>query len=723
MMDQPHPDRLSKLESLYAERPEGRVFTHLAEAYRAAGELELAREVVAAGLERHGEYPSAHVVHGRVLMDVGRHDDAEAAFRRVLELDRHNLAALRGLGDLARRDGRSDVALRHYRELLELDADQEVEALVDDLESDGVVGTDTPADSPERPPGDVAETDALDLTAGPAETGQAAATDSPGPDFAFDDPFAADDEGDAGLAGAGGPSTPGTDDFAADDVGVDDIGGIGDIELEPIEPGVEPDRGTEGAAAGPADDAEVELVDGFQAMEPVAPEADADAFADDEAYRGIGAGESVDAGGDAADAIGTDAGGTPFDAASADEAPVREPVQDAPAPGAAADVESVEDDGPGAADDLPLLLDPTAEDEGRVDDAGAGGAPAGGARPGEVNVDAGSGEAVGARDADGPGADAADVAGENTDAAEPYDATEVPTTGGLVTATMAELYARQGLYDRAAEVYRDLIARRPGDERLKERLADVEARAREAASQTPGVGGRPAPDGSAADTSDGGAAEPDWAAIEALAENLADGHLAARSAGSGPSTAEAGGAQEGTAEPQAVEAAWTAGAGAAGDEVTPYSWAEEPGAGESSAADGPTLREYFRMLLGWAAPRSAETASARTEPIVREDELSADEFDRLFEETEPTGAEEQAPSSGAPGRAGHPPEPAGDAVSEPAEPADPGDMADVGETADPAASAEGVGPTEEPAPESDQAEDGDDDDLEAFRAWLESLKR
>ena len=122
MMDQPHIDNLSKLEALQAERPEGRVFTYLAEAYRAAGDIERARETVLAGLDKHDDYPSAHVVHGRVLTDAGREDEAETAFRRVLELDRHNLAALRALGDLARRDGRKEEALAYYSELLELDA-------------------------------------------------------------------------------------------------------------------------------------------------------------------------------------------------------------------------------------------------------------------------------------------------------------------------------------------------------------------------------------------------------------------------------------------------------------------------------------------------------------------------------------------------------------------------------------------------------------------------
>mgnify|MGYP006202799619 CR=1 FL=1 len=43
-------DEIAKLEALYANNPEGRVFTHLAEAYRKAGELDRARAILEDGL-------------------------------------------------------------------------------------------------------------------------------------------------------------------------------------------------------------------------------------------------------------------------------------------------------------------------------------------------------------------------------------------------------------------------------------------------------------------------------------------------------------------------------------------------------------------------------------------------------------------------------------------------------------------------------------------------
>jgi tetratricopeptide (TPR) repeat protein len=133
-MHDAHQDEIAKLERLYSENPEGRIFTHLAEAYRKAGELDRAAEVLRSGLERHPDYSSAHVVMGRVLVDQGRADDAEWEFRRVLELDPHNLVALRSLGDIARAEGRRDTALEHYNRLLEVEpADDQVRGYIEEL--------------------------------------------------------------------------------------------------------------------------------------------------------------------------------------------------------------------------------------------------------------------------------------------------------------------------------------------------------------------------------------------------------------------------------------------------------------------------------------------------------------------------------------------------------------------------------------------------------------
>jgi tetratricopeptide (TPR) repeat protein len=82
---------------------------------------------------------------------------------------------------------------------------------------------------------------------------------------------------------------------------------------------------------------------------------------------------------------------------------------------------------------------------------------------------------VGEVDASAPPAsdDVPLVAPEPDDAAEgePEDTHELPATR-----TLAELYARQGLHDRAAEVYERLARERPDDAGVRKRLAELRAK-------------------------------------------------------------------------------------------------------------------------------------------------------------------------------------------------------------------------------------------------------
>lgn len=70
-----------------------------------------------------------------------------------------------------------------------------------------------------------------------------------------------------------------------------------------------------------------------------------------------------------------------------------------------------------------------------------------------------------------------EAAGE---AGETETAGPSPVSEGMVTETMAELYADQGLYEDALAVYRKLVGARPGDERLQARIAELEIKLAEA---------------------------------------------------------------------------------------------------------------------------------------------------------------------------------------------------------------------------------------------------
>jgi tetratricopeptide (TPR) repeat protein len=117
-MAESHREEIAKLEALYASSPGGRVFVHLAEALRKAGDYERARGILSEGLGRHSDSASGYVVLGRLLTDLQADSEAEDAFRRVLQLDGGNLIALRGLADLALRGGRRQEAAGYYTDLL-----------------------------------------------------------------------------------------------------------------------------------------------------------------------------------------------------------------------------------------------------------------------------------------------------------------------------------------------------------------------------------------------------------------------------------------------------------------------------------------------------------------------------------------------------------------------------------------------------------------------------
>src|SRR5438309_4362966 len=116
-----YTSEIEKLEKRWAENPKGRNFAPLADAYRKAGELDRAIELCTAGLERHPDYVSAHIVFGRCLIDQKNDPGASAVFRKVLALDPENVLALKILAEIAARGGRYDEAADWLSRLLSAD--------------------------------------------------------------------------------------------------------------------------------------------------------------------------------------------------------------------------------------------------------------------------------------------------------------------------------------------------------------------------------------------------------------------------------------------------------------------------------------------------------------------------------------------------------------------------------------------------------------------------
>jgi tetratricopeptide (TPR) repeat protein len=118
--DSSNDSEIQRFEAQYRLNPDSLVFARLADAYRKAGDPKRALEVLEAGIGRHRNYPSAHIVRARACIDLGQSGPAEEAFLRVLELDSGNLVALRGLAALARERGDLAGARQWFQRISEL---------------------------------------------------------------------------------------------------------------------------------------------------------------------------------------------------------------------------------------------------------------------------------------------------------------------------------------------------------------------------------------------------------------------------------------------------------------------------------------------------------------------------------------------------------------------------------------------------------------------------
>lgn len=220
----------------------------------------------------------------------------------------------------------------------------------------------------------------------------------------------------------------------------------------------------------------------------------------------------------------------------------------------------------------------------------------------------------------------------------------------VVTETIADLYTRQGLHDRAAEVYRELIRRRGGDAALEARLERAERAAR----------GEPEPD-----------PEPTFGELEWEGEGT-----------------------------DAFAASFEAGFPDVGDEPAPWeveiSSVQDPVPTAGGARR--TIREALGILLHWTP--ASPTAEREAEPAAQMPlaALAAEEA----EEADLSWLSEILDDESAPDVPARPDEEAAD---------------------EPPRAAERSTPAAPPPVPDDRAGQDDDEDLESFQAWLQSLKR
>ncbi len=98
-----------------------RIHARLAEAHRAAGKLDRARQLYLAELRQNPGDVDTLLDLGDLLVEMNRPQEASEKYRRVLELQSDNIDAHMALGDLALRDGRLKEALASYQLAMRLD--------------------------------------------------------------------------------------------------------------------------------------------------------------------------------------------------------------------------------------------------------------------------------------------------------------------------------------------------------------------------------------------------------------------------------------------------------------------------------------------------------------------------------------------------------------------------------------------------------------------------
>jgi tetratricopeptide (TPR) repeat protein len=130
--------RIDELKKKFDENPR-RYFAPLANEFRKMGEIEQAIMICEEFLPQQAGHMSGHIVYGQALFDAGRLTESRTVFETALTLDPENLIALRHLGDIAKGNGELETARHWYTRVLDADPrNDEIQGLLYSLD-------DTPA--------------------------------------------------------------------------------------------------------------------------------------------------------------------------------------------------------------------------------------------------------------------------------------------------------------------------------------------------------------------------------------------------------------------------------------------------------------------------------------------------------------------------------------------------------------------------------------------------
>jgi tetratricopeptide (TPR) repeat protein len=146
--------------------PEGRGFVPLADAYRRAGDLEQALELLNDGLGRHPDFSPGHVVAARLYGEQGLFAEAEIAARSALELDPENVDAMGTLIVALEERGEVDQArgLHNHLSVLDPEPGDEPESVVEEEVADfAALAPDEPEDAAAEADASLSDDDVTDF--------------------------------------------------------------------------------------------------------------------------------------------------------------------------------------------------------------------------------------------------------------------------------------------------------------------------------------------------------------------------------------------------------------------------------------------------------------------------------------------------------------------------------------------------------------------------------
>lgn len=139
------------LKSRLQQNPDSLLFARIADAMLGRGQVDEAIRICEEGIRKHPYYVTGHMVLGKCYLQKKLFDLAEKEFKRVILFDPKYIAAHKYYGDLMREVGWDNTCEMSYRKILNIDPlDQTVRQLLDTLEQ--VKPREQEVVTPEQPP-------------------------------------------------------------------------------------------------------------------------------------------------------------------------------------------------------------------------------------------------------------------------------------------------------------------------------------------------------------------------------------------------------------------------------------------------------------------------------------------------------------------------------------------------------------------------------------------